>query len=892
MKYIFTHIILITWLFSASYSYSQFSVVFEDKKPGSLTFEYASEPTNNHVFTNSMLEEISKSIPQKTEFTQFTFTYTLVLRITQNNSFNYTAGIELYDATCSGDIQYKGFPLSEVLLPAYCEFEAGVYKDNINAAYSFPKQKTLISNGYNRLASLSFVDSSGTTGYSVKTNMLSFVYNDSSEIKFFERLKLIDRYYLSTNSINTIYKSLRNIDAANTDMLLVYDILLSEAEKSAEELYLLDFPGKLHLVQYDPENFLDRFNLLSDTLILVRNEMNLKLKNLDKLYYDKGIKALNNKDMQSAMGQFKKSVLFNPMYAPSQLEIAKILFWRDSLTESAEILKLLLNKANPDPNTYQATILYTDSVYNKLTDQAYFLLNEERHTEAAFIFQYCLSFCDSAGSYQCRDKHIKGLAMAKFGIYQSFLKVAQKAIDNQKYDLAIIYIEEARKYQSENNSAIINDAEAIGKIEIIAHHYMVKGDTLFARKHLKKALDNYHQALSLCSAYHIEIPDKLERSISKAKNAYYSELIQKSRAKVAEGKDIEAEQILNEAIALASENQEIVSNQTVSDSIILMIRQLQYQKYLVEAASFSSQQLSDQAMDALLKAMQVENDFRLRPSLGRDTLVRIIVYPYLCKLLENATLFVSLNLTDTASIMVNRAAEFQKIFNIHHDSSCISLISVIQKQIHELNCNRINVQFDSIMLASNIFIAEKKYHRASACLSIAIAFSETYPLCSIDPITAIEYKRLYLTPASYQELIEKADIALAMSAYREYVNYYYQAGLFDQMTLKSFGLTHLPLTDIISTVNSPELVLAASEFYISKNMCDEALLCMHNLKRLGVSVDAATGIQQQLGVKIAIRDYESKNNIKSQILIKQYTAGDQWLKPFRLYYLKTRKSLK
>ena len=863
-------------------------VIFRDSEKAELTLEYTN---GRNRMIDTVIEALAAVVPKKKEFTRVKFTSEIITRIVAPDSLQRIATVELYDATCSGDVFYKGFSLSDVLLPSYCLLSFSIFADNIQPILTRSQLYYYPVEGYNKLASITVKDSGEWVASSLKVNDFTPGYDTAFPGRFFRRTGLIDKYYLTVPRIDSCLSRLRKFDLKNTDLIFVYDIHLREMEKFAEQLYALDLPGKLRLHVNDPAGFIDAFSLLSDTLIIARGEMNRHVEHLDRLYYEKGMSALGAGQYQPAGIYFRKSVLYNALYAPSQIQLARILYMRDSITQAADILMFVSKNTNPDPETYKELILNTDTIFKALVDKGNAFLYMQKFNEARDIFLFCSNFCNSIGGYVCDGSHLRGLAAAKFGIYQSFLSVAQRAIDNGKLELAEVYINEARQYQKANSNEIISDAEAGSMTMILLNSLIKRADTLNARKQYEKALQLLSRAEAICAANQSEAPARLNISIANAKSGHYLSLLYKANKHLGRQEISLAERTLEEAAKLEAENPEIIKHSTLADSVKVKIKIRRYQELIAAGNYLLKEQQYAQALTLFLEADTADGIPSNSRNSSLDSLIRICAFPAIEKMSAGIRSLLLLSGPDSAEYQLQKLINIRKQCRLFADDNISRLISELTLEVENARCARKRAVYDSNYSAAGMAINAKEYDLAGVYLNRAIRISESAPRCSIDASEAISDRRFYLLASGYQEILNQAMGMLSTGNYNEFVYLYRKAEDFGISGLKSFGIVHTPLTDMLATTEKTALLMAAYKMYSAGGRPDESLICLKNLKRLRCDPELLNGMMKQTAIMAAIRDYQINPGLNPSKFVAFYTADAPWLNTFRKSYLAAYRSL-
>jgi hypothetical protein len=673
----------------------------------------------------------------------------------------------------------------------------------------------------------------------------------------------------------------------------VYDIRLKDVEKTFESLYQTDFPGKLQLTTNDPVQLIDKINNFSDSLFLMKNQMKEKIGSLDKIYYGKAMTELQKGETAKAETLFERSALYNPNFAPSQFELAKIRFRRDSLFSASNTLAYILQKLNPDADLQKQVLLLTDTVYNKMISVGQEYVRMEKFNEAVEMFEHCIMFCTDIPGYTCSDKQLKGLAGAKFGIYQSYLSVSQKAMDNGKIELAEIYIHEALNYQKANSNDIISNAEAKMKLEKLASVYVTKSDTLNGRQNFTKALYFLDKVKRMSDSNQLTLPDKYYYSIQRAKNGLYKGMLKKSQQQLAAGDMTAAENTLNDALDFQSKNSDEVSPSYAVDTLLMRIKSVSYKEKIKQGKLYSSIQDYPLALQYYDEARLLEQKYYLKADPKLDSMIRWTAKPLLISQMSSAERLMGLLLVDSASAVLSAARKSQLQHLLGYDDELNNRLQDLNTKLFSTKCRYQRNRYDSVYTVANYSILRQDYLTADDQLAFAIQIAEKYPDCNVDASSAISDKKLYLKNAAYQKLMQKAKTAFGQKNYPDYFYYYNEAeNYYRQNFLINTGMIHPQLVALSSISTDTLFVLKSFEYLTGKNQFEDALSCLKALEKLNYPQINAKGIQQQLGVKMALRDHLQNFSNNPRLMSLNYTADSKWLKYFKSAYVRTWRSMR
>lgn len=883
-------IILLTGIVSIN---AQNNVIYQTEEIRDIPVNYSSKPQGPEINTNYFIGEIARCAQKKIEFTHYNYTFKKICRIIEDHAGQYTATVEFTDFVCKSDAHYRGFSISDALIPNYASIMLRVYGIQSAPLVEQEIKQAILYPGYSKLGSFAFVDTVRVKKYKIETSDLQFSFNPNSIERFTAKLKLIDDYFLAGPLIDSYMQALRSIDIGKTDMIMAYDIKLKDIESAFETLYKIDYPGKLQLAANDPLHLIEKINTFSDSLYLMKNQMKAKVVSLDKIYYEKGVLALKNGDIVTAVQHLERSATYNPNFAPTQFELARIRFKKDSLISASNTLVYILQKLNPDASLQKDVLLYVDTVYNKMIAEGQEYMRLEKYNEAIQLYEHCIIFCSEVPGYNCTDKQVKGLAGARFGIYQSYLKVAQKALDNGKLELTEIYIQEAINYQKANSKDIISDAEAKLKLEKLTAAYIAKADTIISRQNFEKGLVYLDKVKRICDTNQIPLSEHYFKSVIRAKSSIYKALLKRSQQLIASGNMGLAEKALDEAVLFQKSNQEIINPSAEADTLQIKISSYRYKEKISQGLVHLNNKDFEKAMTSLEEAQLIEKKFNIIRDPKLDSMIQNIGKPIILGQIQSAENLLTVRKPDSAVIVIGDIKSNMGLYQLSADKDLNVKVTELNHRIEIALCKFKTQQFDSIYLAANFNIIRQDFLMADEQLTNALTIAEKYSECKIDATQAMADKRLYTKNMVYQKLMNKAREAYNNKDYTDYFYYYNEAeNHYLQNKLINSGIVHPRLIDLVTTSKDTLFALKSFDYLTGKGNYEDALICLKTLQKLNYHMENAKGLQQQLAVKMAQRDHLKDSRSNPVLITLSYTADDKWFKYFKDTYIKTWRSLR
>ena len=884
----------------ANNCYCQNDTVYTGKKESSYIIKYADNPTALDKNSNYIIEEISKSIPKILTYTQCSFDYNSKFYIiksskqSKGNKKIYSVSVSVTDGKTTGDILYKTFSIAEFLKPDLGSFSIIVKNISGNTSYTLPVSLMKLTNGAGTSVKISFQDSLPLPKFELTFNDISFHFSDSATAMVKRKLQLINDYYNSEFVIAKALEKLKNINLENVEMIKVYDITLKEVEAVITQLDNKDYIKKLGLTSNDPIDYTGKYKEVTQKVQNKRLMLNQMLYTLDKVYYQKGLEYLTNSDTTSALKFFEKSTVANPYYSPAFYQIAKIYFDQKKLDNAYPNITTITTTLSPDQALLKQTIQLGNNIYAAYLAKGEELIASEQNHKALEVLGNAKTFCSNTPAISCNEILQKDIAKAKYGIYNSFIIVSQKAVDKEIYYIAEIYTIKAKEYQKENSTDIISSAEADKLLGQLVKGYTAKGLSFNIQLRFDTALTLLEKAYGLCKAYpEIKCNDKLIAAISLAKNGTYRLMLKKAAEYIQSGNPEQAERKIAEAKIYQSSNTTEIPNSNAADSLTVLIKKLWYEKYISDGIKNLNMNEGMKALSSFSSARALEKEYAVKKDTLLDSLMIASARPYILDYIEVGCVRTWGNELEKAIIISDSSRILQKKYALENDTLILNALKDLDTKIKNQQCKNSQESCNEFYRLAFKSIAKKLYIEADAYFAQFIATTHKNSNCNIKDSLAILNKAKYNAAAVYQRKLHESDSLASISKYYDAINKYIECdSYYNSHDMSVFGITHLTIKDYLSSRKDNNYIYKCATYYLDKADISETFYYLEILRKKYYPEENTSDLQNKIAVKLANTDFAANPKSKPLTLINNYTGNNTWYKNFKKTYLLTWKELK
>ncbi len=206
---------------------------------------------------------------------------------------------------------------------------------------------------------------------------------------------------------------------------------------------------------YPVDDSLFKFRTIQD---LRKRVLDLKLtvgKKMDRIelvLHNEGLERLGLADTIQAKKLFNLSTSYKPDYSPSWYQLVKISITPSTIQEAETYLNEALRKIDTSSNPYYASLWKQceSEVFNGFLLAANRKVQSDDYFTAISLVDKAFFFCKSHHVNNCNDSLKRYYQLAKGGMFQSYIKIAKRAIENNKPELANEYINKGKTYYQDN----------------------------------------------------------------------------------------------------------------------------------------------------------------------------------------------------------------------------------------------------------------------------------------------------------------------------------------------------------------------------------------------------------------------------------------------------------
>ncbi|MFW5777680.1 MAG: hypothetical protein ACOCW7_00775 [Bacteroidota bacterium] len=456
--------------------------------------------------------------------------------------------ITINNPAISGTRQYRDFDLSSWLMPGFLR----LYIDVTDKDGTLIKKEIVEDIQWKEATapiSLSFLIDKASRNDSVDwvIKQAEFYY----PVEYAEKVSLLNEslsvYYAAPEKVSTIRRMISPLDVENPETLILQEFILCDAEqlladiKSSSLSFLIEQAGE------DPLSVQNELENIAFVLFHLREEFNYSLSKIDSLFYHQGIRFARKEKQDSARLFFERALTYNAMHIPARAALVRY----DLKDDNAEMALKRMEYFSQDfgvPSIWKDSAqVVLSEIYDHQTEKSIKLMEDERFLDATKLLIRLNDFCSESFIWSCPSSLFDFLSMAHYGMYQSYLSVAERALQSGNYSFSVEYAENAMDYAGKHDRYIDDISGLYDLLQKVVNGYLENVDFFSDRKDFATALKSIDDAIALCEKYpslicDVDLPEKkklLAQSLESPQNV----LMQFDISRLATSKEHDEEKI-------------------------------------------------------------------------------------------------------------------------------------------------------------------------------------------------------------------------------------------------------------------------------------------------------------------------------------------------------------
>ncbi|MEI6347293.1 MAG: hypothetical protein WCP69_05030 [Bacteroidota bacterium] len=875
MKIVFTT----TFCLILNFSFSQ-QIIIQDT---TCNYEYlVSKSATNSLYLTQFLNQYSKDT--KVGDPYFRYKIGVNISITRKDNHQIQVFCSVIKESVQGNTEYNGFDFSAALFPN--RFAAKINLQINGKQYQYPIEGQIL----NKQTIFPPILINDSTSNSLKSQLVdvrtSFDASWHQETQI--QMQAVDLYQKADSLILSWDSAIQYINLEKTELIPLLDFELDEIIMNIHQFNDLNLVNRLNLAKNDPKEIAKKITEINIKASQKQVMLNNYLMNIDQQFILEARKNKDNGNILKSIHLYNKALSYHAFNITALNELAKLYYEIGNLESSGELIKTIFSKTYPDDFQYLKCKETGDLLYKKIVNQGNDMLVAQNYGEALKIFEKAYIFCDSINEPICNSAHEKGVIAAKTGIYNSYLTVISKALQNNMIDMAENYIREASKYQKLNKKEIPNDFEIQDKVNIIVSRNVEKSNTFLVSKQYLKALTYLEKADSIGRSYreNFTLACLTDQRFKAAKGGFeeYISIINKYTE---QNDRYLAQQYLEKAIDFRSKYHDYIIDTTLLTSAVKNIKMLDYKNAIQVGNQLYNMSLFQNALDKYIDAKQLQVQYHLELGQNIDSLVFRLSRPLMLDYLSSTRQKIWGNDFSGANSLLLKADSLAKNANLINDSLVKNEIKTTKALLEIQQCIYLTNKNNYFLSKFNFAKLSKNYLSATQCIDSMNVIAEMAPQCAISSQISKKEIENIRNANNYQLMVNDSRYLATINQVNQALELFFKAdSVFEKSNLQSFSINRDSLPNVFLFTSNNLSLLEACKWLSSNRKFKEGVSILKLMKQKGMLSKETKSYQIIFAKELYKIDFVKYPSITKKELLKQYQVDGSWFYFFRKSYLK------
>ncbi|QHL88760.1 hypothetical protein GU926_15520 [Nibribacter ruber] len=430
-------------------------------------------------------------------------------RITKSGG-QITLSVQVRNVRVRDRVPYRGFDMAQAFDPSVMSAKVQLLgrEDKVLQTITVAS-KDINRDGSAELVQATIQDTSAFEGYKLRVIDRNLDFSARNRNAVSERIGLVKEYYEMDNRLAQLSRELQAINPNDIDYLAQHKDRLISLQANLDRLERKNLDRELDLNQNDPIQLRRKMKDLAYQFKERALALDQMYARLPEIFYSRGLELAMNGNVRGGRDFFMRSIQANPAFAPSHLQLARLDLKEGYVKEAGQRTRDILNGMQPDPETYRFAQELALDIQNDYVREGERLNNQGKYREALQEFEDAREFCRSISSLRCRPElWDRGIAQAKNGIYDNYLKAGQQALAQKQLGQAEKIARDAQAFAQQNKTAIGDDVDARNLMREVQQQYyanfMADGRKALQAKQFSNALTAFEKAKDKALDYQLK----------------------------------------------------------------------------------------------------------------------------------------------------------------------------------------------------------------------------------------------------------------------------------------------------------------------------------------------------------------------------------------------------
>ncbi|MCX6284365.1 MAG: hypothetical protein NTW31_09040 [Bacteroidetes bacterium] len=853
----------------------------------SWRFPYTGYYRQKTNYGNDILEELARDFLRPPKFVNITIGFKKDISLLPVTPASYQVTLTLSDFSLSGYLQYRSFPIADVLTPGDLRFKLKLSTKldtgNFTIREFTGEYPALPGKLVFRVAELAM----DTAVDTLITGDFSFSYTDSGWKRFYERKNLIDDYYATSAMIDSLDMEVQHWDMTDPRLIPLNYIRLSELVRMLELIKDRDFGNTLIMGGGDPKHLLEKHLSLFKISRTCMFNLSETLERSGVIKANASPDSTNDYFIGRLMRFIRLSSLMDKIQGRIYKDYLTTYFSKHVFGDDTGFIGSVLIRIFPDAHSDTLLSWGSESLMQAYRRKAKGLIAEKKYSDAVMLMENAHSMAEANPYLKNHNGWENMMSDAVNGVYNAYTGIASSSLDGGNVSFAMEYLQQAEKYRKVYPLYITSDSVYRKVYRAIFIGQLDHCNSLLEAENFSEAFECLKSCEQTYTGKALEVlAPEISLQKGKAVMGMIMGLAAKSLKALKAGSGDSALAYFDKADAMIRNLIPGSRHVAEMDSLAPSIAAIRVKKINTLASAYFQHRQFARAILQYDQAGKISAEYNIPAGKIADSLYRQSYKQWLLDRISQEQRLVWGNKPDSAENFLVLASETAKSKGLENDADILKALSSYRLKIHNQACELVEDSLLVLNIRAGRCFALHNYNRGVWILHNAIYQAGRMSSCRFDLTALQDSLAKYSDPAEYMNKLDVVNRSMAAGDYETGLQILAaNENFYSLKRIDHFGLPLTSVYDYVMNKSNPFISIQALEYYCAVNEPVEALRYLMLLHVQGMPYEQSVVYQEKLARLLAAKDKPVYLKADPQDIVRRYSASNSWMNRFTEVYL-------
>lgn len=782
----------------------------------------------------------------------------------------------------NGDYKYKGFNISQILVPSQFDAEIALINKNEKEVRRWTVEKEPFEPKRNMVSY--YCDEEVEQGCMLRIVSVNLHFTKATVRNADDFITLIDDYFNTDARLKMMEQELTNMHLDSIELLDDYHQQTIDNVAIFNKIKAAQYSSKLDLQTYDPIELMAQVSRMEQKNRGAKKQIEYALNHMHETYYNKGMAWLGWGKGDKAETMFRNSIDAKSNYAPPHYQLALVDFADAKHYTVLDTCVRIIADMNPDSDTRYNTIKLAERVIYIFIDTVNQCIERQDIDEGFRMLSVCKDYCKRIKGIRNFEEFDK-LSEKLYGtIHKKLIAQAQQFYNSKDLKQSLLYADSAAQLRAEYPTFDI-DATAENQLFNNLYTAWIAYGKQVSAQNPEEALYAFDVATSICQKRDaVTCTNELEKLATDSRTHKYMQML-------AEVQDVLADNVADTALIMLDDAEKYqqkwnLKRMALVDDLRTTAYQIKYDGLMCEGDDAMNRKQPREAIAFYAAAFDIQ---KTQPVIADTAWVsknRNATIQYVIQLCSLGVSYAEMLQMGKAGHQYNTALAIAENGKVTKERSVQAALAELSAALSDGECSKAWFDYNVQIGSAERLIKQKEFVKARTSLSKAAAIGRANYKCNLTDSVAITRSNDIEKICNYQEIMNTVQPMLEEKDFKGALEAYVEATLyFTDSCNNKFGINHKPIYEYVVESKYSGLIDYAVIYYAEINELQKSMKLLDVLYRRYYESMWARECQAKIGVELARRDFRANPKADPKVKVLDYTRGDKWFNTLKKEYL-------